>query len=283
MVRTGTAQEVRKRIMQGTKNFSRRTLLRHLTVGGLAACPICSAATKAFAGEAHHSAAGGAPHWTYEGSTGPEHWGELTPEFRSCSLGMEQTPIDIDSAIRAETGQLDIAFVPVPGKVINNGHTIQVNCGPGSHSVIAGTRYDLLQFHFHHPSEHLLSGKAFQMECHFVHKSAAGALAVVGVFINPGATNRALAPVWDVMPAVAGGEATLAGSFDPAALLPDQRSYYRYAGSLTTPPCSEGITWTVFGAPIEASTAQITKFAALFPNNARPVQGRNRRFLLESF
>jgi carbonic anhydrase len=270
--------------MSEQKNINRRTLLRHLTVGGLAACPICAGVAKAMAGDAHHGAgAGGGTHWTYEGQEGPAHWGELTPEFRSCPLGLEQAPIDIDSAIRAQVGQLDVSFAPMPARVVNNGHTIQVNCGAGSHSIIAGTRYDLVQFHFHHPSEHLLSGKSFQMECHFVHRSASGALAVIGVFINPGAANAALDPVWDVMPMQAGAETALAGALDPRALLPEQRAYYRYAGSLTTPPCSEGITWTVFGAPVEASTAQITNFAALFVNNARPVQGRNRRFLLESF
>ncbi|UEM06964.1 carbonic anhydrase (plasmid) [Skermanella rosea] len=259
--------------------LTRRTLLRHLTAGGLAACPICTGI--AWAGEPAHGNA--SPHWSYGGVDGPEHWGELTPEFRSCSLGLEQTPIDIDGAIRAEAGQLDINFSKVPVTVVNNGHTVQANCGPGCHSIIGGTRYDLAQFHFHHPSEHLLSGKPFQMECHFVHKSAAGAIAVVGVFITPGSANPALKPLWDVMPTKAGGEAFSAGAIDPAGLLPETRSYFRYAGSLTTPPCSEGVTWTVFATPIEASTSQIAQFAALFMNNARPVQGRNRRFLLESF
>ena len=259
-------------------------MLRTLTIGGLAACPICAGVASAVAGETHGTAGiGHAPHWTYEGAEGPEHWGELTPEFRSCSLGMEQTPIDIDSAIRAEVGQLDIAFAPTEARVVNNGHTIQVNCAPGSYSLISGTRYELLQFHFHHPSEHLVAGKSFQMECHFVHKSASGALAVVGVFINQGAENKALAAVWDVMPSQTGNEVAVDKPVDIRGLLPGSRSYYRYAGSLTTPPCSEGITWTIFAEPVEASTAQIAQFAALFPNNARPVQRRNRRFLLESF
>ncbi|EWY36567.1 hypothetical protein N825_26385 [Skermanella stibiiresistens SB22] len=269
--------------MPRSNHHNRRSILRHLAIGGVAACPICVGVAKAVAGEPHHGAAGATPHWAYEGAEGPEHWGVLTPEFRSCSLGLEQTPIDIDGAVRAEMGSIDIAFAPIPATVVNNGHTIQVNCARGSHSVISGVRHELLQFHFHHPSEHLLSGKAFQMECHFVHKAASGALAVVGVLINPGAANAALDPVWDVLPVTAGEEAKLANDIDPATLLPDHRAYFRYAGSLTTPPCSEGVTWTILGAPIEASKAQIAKFAALFPNNARPIQGRNRRFLLKSF
>lgn len=265
--------------MPGSTHLNRRTLLRHLTAGGVAACPICSSIARA--GEPARDNA--SPPWSYHGDNGPEHWGELTPEFRSCSLGLEQTPIDLDGAIRAEMGQLDISYSKVPVRVVNDGNTIQASCGPGCHTNIAGTRYDLVQFHFHHPSEHLVSGKSFQMECHFIHKSATGTVAAVAVFVTPGSANPALTPLWDVMPIKTGGEATPAGMFDPAALLPEARSYFRYAGSLTSPPCSEGVTWIVFASPIEASTAQIAQFAALFMNNARPVQGRNRRFLLESF
>ena len=148
--------------------------------------------------------------------------------------------------------------------------------------MLAGKKYELLQFHFHHPSEHLLAGKPFDLECHFVHRSAAGDLAVVGVFIKPGASNMALQPVFDAMPAKATPETKVAATVDTAALLPKSGSYFRYMGSLTTPPCSEGLTWTVFKEPIEASPEQIRQFASLFSNNARPVQGRNRRFLIES-
>ncbi len=139
-----------------------------------------------------------------------------------------------------------------------------------------------LQFHLHHPSEHLLAGRPFDMECHFVHRSSAGALAVVGVFIKAGARNAALAPVFDAMPRHAGPEVRAQATVDPAAMLPREGGYFRYMGSLTTPPCSEGLTWTVFRQPIEASADQIRQFAALFPNNARPVQRTNRRFVIET-
>ncbi|WP_448188740.1 carbonic anhydrase [Azospirillum sp. sgz301742] len=266
------------------QNIRRRTLLGGLALGGLAACPICAATVRSALADTGQSAhPGGAPHWSYEGAGGPEHWGELTPEFRSCSLGLEQTPIDLNGAIRAQVGQFDIAFKPMPLRVLNNGHTIQVNCDAGSGTTISGTRYELVQFHFHHPSEHLLSGKAFDMECHFVHKAASGALAVVGTFITPGEANPALQPIWDAMPKQAGPEKAVASvSVDPNGLLPSNRAYFRYAGSLTTPPCSEGLTWTVFKEPVQASTEQIRQFAALFPNNARPAQSRNRRYLLEA-
>ncbi len=209
--------------------------------------------------------------------------GELSPDFKTCQLGMEQTPIDLNGGVKAQFDKpLSLSYKPVGGKIVNNGHTIQVNVEKGCSCTIEGVSDDLVQFHFHHPSEHLLSGKPFQMELHLVHKAENGSLAVVGVFINEGAANMLLAPVFDDMPMKAGEEKALASALDPSGVFPTTHGYYRYMGSLTTPPCSEGLTWTVFNTPIEASREQIGKFAALFPNNARPIQNRNRRFLLEA-
>ena len=243
------------------------------------ACPACLGVARA---ETGHPAAGGPPHWDYHGEAGPERWGTLAPEFRVCSLGLEQTPVDLRAAVPAAIGSLSVALARTAQQVLNNGHTIQVNCAPGARTEILGTQYDLLQFHFHHPSEHLLAGRGFDLECHFVHRSAAGALAVLGVFIQPGAENKALQPIWQAMPASAGPARALDSAIDPALLLPEQRQYFRYAGSLTTPPCSEGVLWTLFKTPVEASAEQIRRFAQLFPVNARPPQAVNRRFVLES-
>ncbi len=252
------------------KRVTRRTML-----GSLMACTCCLAGlplTSAAGKPETKADAGHAPHWEYEGGTGPEHWGDLSPDFRSCQLGLEQTPIDLAGGVKAQFDKpFTLDYKSVAGKIVNNGHTIQANTEKGCSCSIEGIAYDLLQFHFHHPSEHLLSGKASEMELHLVHKSAAGDLAVIGVFIREGAANALLAPVFDHMPDKAGGEAPLSG-FDPAGLFPKARGYYRYMGSLTTPPCSEGLTWTVFKEPIEASRDQIGRFAVLFPNNARPVQ-----------
>jgi len=241
-------------------------------------------ASTAQAADAHAATPGAhaAPHWSYDGDGAPASWGRLSPDFKVCELGLEQTPIDLNGGIRASVGSVEIGFRPIPLKVLNNGHTIQVNCEPGSKSRINGTDYDLLQFHFHHPSEHLLSGKAFDLECHFVHRSAAGDLAVIGVFIKPGTENTALQPIWQAMPASETPERNAGTTIDVGDLLPQVREYFRYAGSLTTPPCSEGVLWTVFRHAIEASPEQIRRFAQLFPVNARPVMPINRRFLLES-
>lgn len=258
--------------------YARRQALRVIAgAATLAACPICSARAEEKKAEAH-----GGQHWAYEGEGGPERWGDLSADFKACSLGLEQTPIDLTATIRAETGAVELSFGQMPLTILNNGHTIQINCAPGSRTAISGKAFDLLQFHFHHPSEHLLSGKAFDLELHFVHKSAEGQLAVLGVFIRPGQENAALAPVWAAMPREAGEPKPVGTSIDPGLLLPANRHYFRYKGSLTTPPCSEGVLWTVFRDSIEASTDQIRQFAELFPMNARPVQPLNSRFLLES-
>jgi len=260
--------------------LSRRHLLRGLGFG-LAACPLCLSAA-ALASEKGAGHATGAPHWGYDGEGGPDNWGTLSADFKVCELGTEQTPIDLAGAVRAEVGGLEPRFGEMPLTILNNGHTIQVNCAPGSGTLIKGERYELVQFHFHHPSEHLLSGKSFALELHFVHKNAAGNLAVLGVFFEPGKENPALAPIFGALPREAGPAETLGAPIRPAELLPPERGYFRYHGSLTTPPCSEGVLWTVFKAPLPISEAQIQQFASLFPNNARPVLPRHRRFLLES-
>ena len=254
-------------------SLSRRGFFR-LTA---AACPLCATAQGA------EPPAGGAPHWGYEGDGAPAQWGGLSPDFKTCAIGVEQTPIDLRGAIKAAPGPVTFGYRTMPLTILNNGHTIQVNTPPGNKIGIGGTEYELLQFHFHHPSEHLLEGKSLAMELHFVHKAVNGALAVVGVFLQPGAANPALNAVWDAMPAKAGPAHLVKDvTIEPGRLLPEERGYFRYMGSLTTPPCSEGLTWTVFRTPVQVSPEQIRAFGALFPMNARPPQLLGRRFLLES-
>lgn len=264
---------------------NRRNFLKTAAFG----CACCMTAIRSVFAETGHKVPAGAKnvahgtaHWSYEGNSGPVHWGDLQPDFKMCQLGLEQTPIDLAENMKGQSAAPQFLYRTLPLRIVNNGHTIQVNAEPGSSCMIAGTKYDLLQFHFHHPSEHLVAGKSFDLECHFVHRSAAGELAVVGVFIRPGARNSALASVFDAMPDKVGPEKTALGAVDPMALFPKSGGYFRYMGSLTTPPCSEGLTWTVFKEPIEASGEQIQQFAGLFKNNARPVQRRNRRFVVDS-
>lgn len=256
--------------------IDRRKLLR-----GALACACCIRAGVTFASDA--PAHGGATaHWSYEGDGKPEKWGELQSDFKMCQLGLEQTPIDLSNGFKGDVGSIEYDYKALPLRILHNGHTIQVNADPGCACVIGGTRYELLQFHLHHPSEHLLAGKAFDLECHFVHKSDAGELAVTGVFIRRGAANMAMKIFFEQMPAKQGPEMRTDGTIDIATILPKNGGYFRYMGSLTTPPCSEGLTWTVHKEPIEASVEQIRKFASLFPKNARPLQKRNRRFVIDA-
>jgi carbonic anhydrase len=246
---------------------------RSFLASTLAGCALCRGASRALAEDVH---------WAYEGEAGAEHWGEISPSFKTCKLGIEQSPIDLQGGIAAQLAGLDIAWQPMKLRIVNNGHTIQVNADAGSSCGIGGTRYALQQFHFHHPSEHLLAGKPSALECHFVHRAASGDLAVIGVFLAPGNANPGLQPIWSAMPPKAGPELDAGGMIDPTGLLPKERGFFRYVGSLTTPPCTEAIVWTVLRQPIEVSAEQIAQFAALYADNARPVQAQNRRFLLRS-
>jgi carbonic anhydrase len=220
-------------------------------------------------------------HWGYEGHSGPEHWASLSKEFSTCGSGQRQSPIDINGGMSAGLTPIQFDYRPAQLDILNNGHTIQVNRGEGSSITVDGERFDLLQFHFHTPSENTVGGKPYDMEMHLVHKSAKGELAVVGVFLKAGAENAVLGKAWAHMPGHAGvKEQVAAVSINPAELLPADRSYSRFNGSLTTPPCSEGVNWLVMKTPVEVSTAQVKQFAKVVGHNARPVQPLNKRFVL---
>jgi carbonic anhydrase len=213
-------------------------------------------------------------HWAYQGKLGPAHWGEVAA---TCQIGQQQSPVNINTR-RAKKGTLpalDVHWSKATGEVVNNGHTIQVNLPPGSYLDLGGTRYELAQFHFHTPSEHQLDGKAWPLEAHFVHKTAEGKLAVVGLLVKTGAENVALKPLFANLPASEDAKNQL--EVDPAALLPKKLEYFTYEGSLTTPPCSEGVHWMVLERPITASDAQIRAFRKLFHHNARPIQPLHAR------
>lgn len=231
------------------------------------------------------------PVWHYEGAEGPDKWGTLSPKFAACGTGRAQSPIDIKNpAPGRDVPSLKLEFPPSTLRVahhehvadgINNGHTVQVNYAGADTLAIGGDAYALVQYHFHNPSEHTLNGKHTPMEMHLVHKSSAGGLAVVGVFIEEGAHNKAFDPVWANLPTRKGVETHYPGiSVDVDDLLPSTRTSYRYDGSLTTPPCSEGVKWIVMGTPIALSAQQIGAFTALIHDNNRPTQALNGRGVL---
>lgn len=220
--------------------------------------------------------------WGYGGKIGPEHWGTLSSDFAACATGRHQSPIDLSRMITADLPVPRIDYKPVPLNIVNNGHTVQVNYARGSRMTLDGETFELLQFHFHHPSEHALDGRRADMECHLVHKHRDGRLAVLGVFISRASHNDKLDVVWDHMPMFAGDHRENEKvEVDARHFLPEGRKTLQYYGSLTTPPCTEGVRWIIFQEPIPASSAQIEKFKSIFPMNARSLQDVHRRFLLK--
>jgi carbonic anhydrase len=230
-----------------------------------------SAKSTTAAKDAHGAAS--TPHWTYAGKGGPSEWAGLAPENAVCGSGSTQSPIDIAYTQPGAGGRTVFKWQPTATlEVVNNGHTIQANVKDGSAIDIDGVSYKLVQFHFHGPSEHTIDGKQFALETHFVHKSEKGDLAVVGVLHGAGEENGALAPIWAALPKSTEEKQQLA-SFDLLSVLPRERRLFRYAGSLTTPPCSEGVRWQVMQTPTSISPAQVQAFLGLFKGgNARPVQ-----------
>ena len=218
-------------------------------------------------------------HWSYGKHGGPGEWGTLDKAFASCRIGTVQSPIDIRGAKAADLPAITFDYKPVPLKLIDNGHTIQVNYPPGSTIDVGGTRYELVQFHFHKPSEEKIDGKAHAMVAHLVHKGSDGALAVVAVLLDLGSDNPTLRAVWSHLPKRKDREVATAATIDAAALLPEDKGYYTFAGSLTTPPCSEGVRWFVLKTAMTVTANELTAFAKLYPMNARPTQPLNGRTL----
>ncbi len=228
-------------------------------------------------------AEGSHPHWTYAEHGGPAKWSELDPGFAACGTGKLQSPIDLRDAREADLPPIQVAYRPGEVKVVNNGHTIQVAVPAGSTITVGGHAYELQQLHFHTPSEEAISGERAPLVAHLVHKDAAGKLAVVAVLFDVGAASAALEPVFAKLPAKPETEVTLSGAkLDPAALLPSGLGYYAFEGSLTTPPCTEGVRWMVLRSRATISKAQLAAFRKLYPANARPLQPANGREILVS-
>jgi carbonic anhydrase len=224
--------------------------------------------------------------WDYEGPRGSAHWSELDPAYAACD-GKEQSPIDIRNPEKSALPALRFDYHSGPIQyVINNGHTIRVNYyapGSGDFLVFAGMRYQLTQFHFHRPSEELVNGNSYDMVLHLMHETSDGKVAGVAVFLRAGKGNPAVQEVWDHMPPAEGQNVVRALQLNPMDLLPsDTAAYYMYTGSVTAPPCTEGVTWFVLKKPITVSPAQISAFAKLYPDDVRPPQPLNGRIVKES-
>ena len=241
-------------------------LTRRSLLAGLVSCPLCAAAAKAEGA-----------HWSYDDV---RNWGEHDAAAKACALGGEQSPVNLVGAIKADIHAPTLSWKPQAFKIVNNGHTIQANAAPGGFATADNRKFEFKQFHFHTPSEHAVDGRRAAMEAHFVHAEAGGELLVLGAMLEPGAkNNEAFASVMAAAPR-AEGEAEPKQPIDASTLLPAERHFYRYEGSLTTPPCSEVVNWYVFAAPVGVGAGDIDIFKKLFPMNARPLQPLRRRVVL---
>jgi len=224
--------------------------------------------------------------WSYEGARGPEHWGGLDPEYAACN-GKQQSPIDIRNARKVSLPPIRFEYQSSPLKyLINNGKTIRVNYHApvsGGFLIVGEKRYQLTQFHFHRPSEEYIHGKQYDMVVHLMHQASDGKVAGVAVLLQAGKPNATIARIWEHFPKTEGNEEEIPGvEVNPAGLLPHDTAYYTYMGSLTAPPCDEGVMWFVMKTPVDISPAEIDRFAGLYPHDVRPPQPLNGRVVKES-
>jgi carbonic anhydrase len=219
-------------------------------------------------------------HWTYSGDHGPEHWGKLSEAFAACNEGRNQSPVDIVDPIDADLGPIGLAYRGSAVAVLNNGHTLQVDVGPGNSLDIEDQMFELAQFHLHSPSEHRIQGKSFPLEAHFVHRNDRGELAVVAVLFREGPRSHGLETIGVSAPAKAGRSEPIDTAIADLEVVPEGRAYYRYSGSLTTPPCTEGVLWLILKATGSVSSDQVEMFVKLIGEDARGPQPLNARRVL---
>jgi carbonic anhydrase len=232
-----------------------------------------------------HAPADVAHHWSYGGPEGPSHWAKLDAKYRLCGSGQAQSPVDIrlKAVYKGALPELDFEYRPAPFHITDNGHSVQVDVEPGSSLHVGTDRYELVQFHFHHPSEEEVDGKRFDMVAHLVHKDSKGALAVVAIPLKVGHENPLLATLWNKLPKHSDHHTVASKQpINAADLVPSDHGYFSYTGSLTTPPCSEGLRWMVLKTPEEISKSQLDAFASRYPNDARPIQKLNGRHVIAS-
>lgn len=243
-----------------------------------------TAISAAPAASGHGGGAGhGGGHWEYRGLNGPDAWADLSPANKLCRSGREQSPINISASFPQDLNKLEFSYGLSKINIVNNGHTIQVNYDPGSYLRIGDDRYELLQFHFHTPSEEMINSKQYAMVAHLVHKSEDGRLAVIAALFEKGKENEFINTLWSRLPREA-MESRVYGESEISAtsLLPLNLGYFTFNGSLTTPPCSEGVRWLVLKNPVQISARQLEKFRELYPMNARPIQPLYGRTIFES-
>ena len=226
----------------------------------------------------HHKA-----HWGYTGDVSPSHWGDLNEKFTMCKQGQVQTPINIIPTDDKDLTSLNLDYTTSSLNVVNNGHTVQVNIKNGSSVTLDGEKYELKQFHFHTPSENNINGNSYPLEAHFVHATKDGKLAVIAVMFQEGKSNPILEKIWKKFPLEENHTVTIdLDNNDIKAIMPSDKDYYKFMGSLTTPPCSESVKWNVYKKVMNISKEQVREFYNIFGHtNNRPLQNTNHRTISE--
>jgi carbonic anhydrase len=218
--------------------------------------------------------------WSYVGKTGPLNWGKLDPAYRACAQGHEQSPIDLRGAhLNKALAPLQFHYVAGAVTVENTGNLIVVHVNPGGYLVADGVRYGLEKMEFHRPSETAVRGKLTDLDVELIHRSAEGKMAIVEVrfTMDRGDPNATMAGLWEHLPTTAGASEKVAGPVNPGGFLPGDRGYWTYTGSLSTPPCTEGVRWFVMQQELSASREQVRQFSGLFRMSSRPLQDTHGR------
>ncbi|MEY4084020.1 MAG: hypothetical protein RL483_1389 [Pseudomonadota bacterium] len=224
-------------------------------------------------------------HWSYEGEGGPHNWGKISKQYLACANGKNQSPIAVESEslLNLDLPAIDFDYRDSRFSIVDNGHTVEVKYLEGGAMTILGQRYELVQFHFHRPAEEVVNGKRYDMVAHLVHKNSKGQLAVVAVLLTLGEENRFIQTLWNHMPIEKKKPIEPpTAKVDLAKFLPANKAYFHYMGSLTTPPCTEGVAWYILQSPVEVSAGQVEVFSKMYANNARPTQRMNGRLVKAS-
>ena len=277
----------REREEQAEADLSAKIQARLAIMKANQAARVAAAAKAKKAAATAAAAAAAAPkvysnHWSYDGESGPANWGRINPEWAKCGAGNRQSPIDIRDGMKVDLEQITFDYKPSSFNVQDNGHTVQVTLSGGNFLTVGNRMYELMQFHFHRPSEERINGKGYEMVVHLVHKDAEGKLAVLALLLERGRSQPVIQTVWNNLPLEKFDVSSPSVVLDPMDLIPARRDYYTYMGSLTTPPCTEGVLWLVMKEPVQASPAQMALFSRLYPLNARPIQPASGRIIKES-
>lgn len=220
--------------------------------------------------------------WSYEGEGAPANWAKMRADYAICGAGKRQSPIDIREGIRVNLEAIKFDYTPTQFRILDTGQALRVSVGSGLGLRVMGKRFELSHLEFRRPAEERVNGRSYDMSVHLVHRSDDGQTAVVAVLMEKGVEHPLIQTLWDNLPLERDVEVAPEAAIDLNALLPENRAYWTFMGSLTTPPCTEGVLWMVMKQPVQVAADQVAIFSRVYRANARPVQPANGRLVKES-